>query len=109
MAIITFSDNTYNDNIVATKILSLNHLVTTFNILVATFFAAKSLISCSDCSFIIFFRTTVLQISLRGTYATIHQLKKKKILELCFFLYNFSVKWEKKNMAYSCIPIVLSN
>lgn len=78
MAIITFSDSTYNNNILATKILSLNHLVKTFKILVATLFASKSLISCSDCSFTIFFRPTFLQISLRGTHATIYQLKETK-------------------------------
>ena len=51
----------------------------------------------------------VSQISLMRTRVTIHQLKKKNgILELCFFLFSFSVNWEK-NIVYSCISIVLSN
>ena len=31
----------------------------------------------------------------RGNHVTIHQLQKYEILELYFFLFNFSVKWGK--------------
>ena len=47
MTATTFSDNAYSDNVVTTKILSLNLLVTTFKLLAAILFAAKSQISCS--------------------------------------------------------------
>ena len=43
----TISDNTYSDGLVATKILSLNLLVTIFKLLATILFADKSVIFCS--------------------------------------------------------------
>ena len=43
----TNSDNTYSDGLVATKILSLNLLVTIFKLLATILFADQSIIFCS--------------------------------------------------------------
>ena len=42
------SDSTYSDNLVATKLLSLNLLETMFKLLTTILFMAKSLVFCSD-------------------------------------------------------------